>query len=1066
MRKAILAVLFWLVWPTAVYSQVTSEPHVPGLETRSFGNYCWTPFGITYPDESREICAGNCGGKENTPAVTTPPEYYQADGKVVPEMRGDANLMFNRKVQGIACGQARSDSISLKEIADYDLAEEYNSWATCPPVTKAHEKYHDWNADITVGPANFIPFTQELAEHWAGRLDAEHYKESELSDIYDTAGGPLRGLDENLRQTVTDQQAVEARKKIFFESGVLGKLLPRRIQDELKADFIRFIQDRKEKGYVSLYDNFKIDGKQLMNLPPPPKKPAVWPSVAAKDDYDQQMVVWITQNRLILDKMGLFPNESTRGQIKFIVCGDREYQAINPSEYETMKMGLAADMIFRTLQPKQISDAFYARIPDLSQPVNVLRREYLTSLPDRELDKIAKSEQVAPPSTQVLPPKTNFWQALINKIAAYAQSVPLLGGLIKPMWPQWPPAGRDMGDPHKPFNRLTIPWNLDPPLCFNTPSCKGKEFKNVQYSPSHTVNHPKAFPSGNQDHDLFGVINDGGDNPDYVRLGFFKEYWKQDKWVYTNNIPDECSYGDKTHPPAQCVINKGCGWPKDACGKDNYCRSYFCSHENQRNVDVYNNVPYLWSAWWQTAGDCMGECMTKTGDAASCKSSCDAMWGKTSYSSDVTYMPSGFLNLFKPANVFGAVKSQSQPSDLAGGSGTTSTGLGTKTMTSREIADVFNKSKNKSLPASSLALPSNLPILNANCEAKKNELKSDLWYKREDCTVWDENIPQCCYDGSNPGGVVEACKAAGGDYSYCTPEQCGASCPPGTSATECFDAISTLCGRFTRLFASKGGIVGFKETLETVSYFGGDPNKVTVGQIEQLWKLGGNMAPEKPPKEINPNRGQLMSRKRDEYFGCSYDKDVVFDINTTNNYSAFSPIPAASKVTYGFVSKIPSSANPNDRINVTMTSPPQRKLLFYRLGGTCNANEWFSAKVLMPAYYVNTGVKDNLGKDWGPLPPNVATMENERTWEQKNALIQAGDGVWFNNQAVIFGEHGEITKEERQKYIDKLPGYDCWNFGDECPCGYSRNWGETSGYATCHITGTGIEGKIDDSGMP
>ncbi|MBI3576911.1 hypothetical protein HY086_02660 [Candidatus Gottesmanbacteria bacterium] len=87
--------------------------------------------------------------------------------------------------------------------------------------------------------------------------------------------------------------------------------------------------------------------------------------------------------------------------------------------------------------------------------------------------------------------------------------------------------------------------------------------------------------------------------------------------------------------------------------------------------------------------------------------------------------------------------------------------------------------------------------------------------------------------------------------------------------------------------------------------------------------------------------------------GCSADQATVFD-----DKGDFVPYPGAGEVTYGFdqgfgVGKAERS-NPEynnfgkNEVTVTMIKPTGRaKVLFYRLGGLCNANKWFTQGMMV-----------------------------------------------------------------------------------------------------------------------
>lgn len=71
--------------------------------------------------------------------------------------------------------------------------------------------------------------------------------------------------------------------------------------------------------------------------------------------------------------------------------------------------------------------------------------------------------------------------------------------------------------------------------------------------------------------------------------------------------------------------------------------------------------------------------------------------------------------------------------------------------------------------------------------------------------------------------------------------------------------------------------------------------------------------------------------------GCSGNTQVVFDQNGN-----ISPNAASTDVTFDFKQKA------NNGVNVTQSSPQSATVLYYRLGGVCNADNWVSTTELLP----------------------------------------------------------------------------------------------------------------------
>ncbi len=335
------------------------------------GGYCETPAHASYPDESREPCSGDgsvcrsTGNSDNN----VPPTYVAGNRPPEPELRQSGNFTYGIGVQGLACGQARGDSLIIHEVAPYDLFREGKP-SLCegtPP------NLHEWTGESMPSNIN-IPFAQPLAEHWAGRFDIEHYSEGEIDEIRKQADMANVHTDADL------QKYFDANKKIWNEQGLVAPFMPKETQDKLKADFIKYVKSRNGS---TLYANVSIRGTRMADIesapePPDPEKAAALPQLTA--EYQTKFDAWREKWRDVLDVMPLFPNEEVKSQIKVVVCGDREYDdaAMSPNYPEVMKMGLAANSMFQQWEPESSQKAFYKKEPLLADPLTYLQGNYIS----------------------------------------------------------------------------------------------------------------------------------------------------------------------------------------------------------------------------------------------------------------------------------------------------------------------------------------------------------------------------------------------------------------------------------------------------------------------------------------------------------------------------------------------------------------------------------------------------------------------------------------------------------------------------------------------------------------
>ncbi len=335
--------------------------------------YCESPnegFGV---DEAKVTCPGNCGLKFSQVAYRTVPTYVPGQGKPSEKQMEDRTLTYGVGVQGIACGQTRSDSAVFTEYAPYDL---FNPKDLC-------EKEHEWVGEMSIRDIE-LPFAGYLVRYLAGTLSSEYLSREKFDDLM-------------VRVEAGD---LEANKEFWRRQGVLGRLLPEETQLELKAEFVRYIQRR---GAATMYKDFLVDGIKLVSLITPPEKPSrdqLKQNPALMTDYREKFAGWLTNTigettyRDFLSRVGLFPNEAARGQIKVDLCGDRTYQdqSLMIPYPDSMRLGLAANQLFQLTSPAEAQEVYYKRAPQLREPYKTL---------NRAVEMADASEQI-PPADQFI----------------------------------------------------------------------------------------------------------------------------------------------------------------------------------------------------------------------------------------------------------------------------------------------------------------------------------------------------------------------------------------------------------------------------------------------------------------------------------------------------------------------------------------------------------------------------------------------------------------------------------------------------------------------------------------
>lgn len=297
---------------------------------------------------------------QNAPApianVTTTPPVQPGVLIPTPQLREGVDLFFGKpvKVQGDTgtkyCAQKQSEPIVLSETSYYHLALQKG----------CNER--PWTGDLTVSNVQ-IPFAQAIADHWAGTLDTEHLSPAEFDRLMTDAELP-------------DTLGLEARNEKNLRSGVLKKMLTQEDQDKLKCDFIKYVFKRSYRKSTQ-YQNYKPDGitklSAFASIPPGCRNQnectemdtstpegAKKRAVCMKDWDEKYGDAW--------SKIGLFPNEEAKGQLKFMVCGDKQY-VLKTAVPEVFRLGLAANTLQRAMNPTDIMDRFYETYPELEDPL-------------------------------------------------------------------------------------------------------------------------------------------------------------------------------------------------------------------------------------------------------------------------------------------------------------------------------------------------------------------------------------------------------------------------------------------------------------------------------------------------------------------------------------------------------------------------------------------------------------------------------------------------------------------------------------------------------------------------
>ncbi len=182
------------------------------------------------------------------------------------------------------------------------------------------------NINIT-NPSFNLPFIQQLGDYFSGVLDAEHLSNDQL----DKAQTILRaGSTSSVSETAS----------VFQQAGVDRKLLPPDYQDELKYQFIKYVESKKQPNSDGSYPNSKyvghitVSGKEQLDqtefmiydkkvtdvVPPPNVDPNS--KYASRANWEKDWgKYWFA--------VPLFQNDDAQGEIQFV----------NPSIFSTSELG-------------------------------------------------------------------------------------------------------------------------------------------------------------------------------------------------------------------------------------------------------------------------------------------------------------------------------------------------------------------------------------------------------------------------------------------------------------------------------------------------------------------------------------------------------------------------------------------------------------------------------------------------------------------------------------------------------------------------------------------------------
>ena len=383
-----------------VYQPSSTNPDTyvePDTETAPFSQF---------PEESIELCPDDdkpaVAGQPYSPianVTTTPPPPI---GLITtPELREDAGLGFGRPVKvrsdyvSKLCAQKQGEPIVLEETAYYNILDK-----GCIQ--------RPWTGEITVSGMT-IPFAQSIADHWAGTLDTEHLTPEEYENLYYRATKEVK-TEKDL------EDRLKAKNELDQRAGVLRKILPQATIDKLKADFILYVYKRSYRKNTLYQDGlegaiYKPDGKIGLTE---------FTQVGFRQDFcngqktAKECKDWEDKYGRAWNMIPLFPNEEAKGQLKFMVCGDKQY-ILKTAIPEVFRLGLAANVLQQISTPKETMDKFYELYPEFKA----------SDITVGSFPKINNLFHFAQTETDK---EKSFWEKALTRI----EDLPVLKEIIKP----------------------------------------------------------------------------------------------------------------------------------------------------------------------------------------------------------------------------------------------------------------------------------------------------------------------------------------------------------------------------------------------------------------------------------------------------------------------------------------------------------------------------------------------------------------------------------------------------------------------------------------------------------
>jgi hypothetical protein len=297
-------------------------------------------------------CMGHYGitGKDNpkNPTPTPPPGTTPSLPVCVPTAD---------KTQAGRCTSACGDKLTISESLGFNILNNCAT-GTC-------------KATVKIDPTTplYAPLAKNLADYFAGSLDAGAVAEGTITKER------LKELQKALATGAVTEADYATLADSFDQAGVARKLLPLELQDQLKCQFIKYVNNKIDNKQNTKY-KYNVDGKETYfeidgvsvrdyKLPPyfdPDNKkydPADINVGCKISQYDPlKLPAWLgSPSGLAWNDVPLFDNDEAQGKIEFVSGGvfTNELNPIQTSIPDIRRLNSATNVIQEALLPIETS---------------------------------------------------------------------------------------------------------------------------------------------------------------------------------------------------------------------------------------------------------------------------------------------------------------------------------------------------------------------------------------------------------------------------------------------------------------------------------------------------------------------------------------------------------------------------------------------------------------------------------------------------------------------------------------------------------------------------------------